>query len=326
MKNLYLFFLLIFLYSFASNAQNDFSFTNSNFQYGIALKLNLELGVRFKKKFTFNKRNFFSPGAKLSLTAAVGYEKPDFGVFPAIHAGAILFNKNTIGSNQERASYVPQLHFFTNAVVAAQIDAKQFDPFEKSVPFYHFTEFVANPLQNPYFSSVSFGVNLIKVKDDHQWVGFFNSNVARTFQISYYNDGGPILGWPGDNRDRYYTGGGHASYHGNYRGDIDLIELSYHKYTGYQESAFDVADKLQIDFLNYNDSKQFAYNQQRWRLNFSSLRSGYGGSVSIFNLNRIDFQDFLHFNTNVPYHPDYYNGYRVMFGGRYEYNLNTLPK
>tara|TARA_R110002051_G_scaffold78626_1_gene142194 strand:+ start:1994 stop:2974 length:981 start_codon:yes stop_codon:yes gene_type:complete len=326
MKNLSLFILLVLFSSFYCKAQNDFNLTTSNLQYGVALKLNLEFGIRFKKKFKFNKRNFFSPGAKLSLTAAVGYEKTDLGFFPAIHTGVILFNKNTIGSNQEIASYVPQVHFFANAVVAAEIDRRQFNRFEKSVPFYHFTEFVANPLQNPYFSSISFGVNFIKVKEDHQWVGFFNANAARTVQISYYNDGGPVLGWPGDNMDRYYTGGGHASYHGNYRDEIDLIELSYHKYTGYQKYAFDVADKLQIDFLNYNDSNQFSYNQQRWRLNFSSLRSGYGGSISIFNLNRIDFQDFLHFNTNVPYHPDYYNGFKIMFGGRYEYNLITIPK
>ncbi len=309
--------ITIVLFGLIGTSQNEFSISSSDWQYGVGLKLNIEIGARFK--------NFglFTPGAKLSVTAGAGYNT-GLGFYPAINSGFLVFNKNTIGSNQSKSAWCPQFHFFANSTIAAEIDQKNFDQLQKSVPFYHFTEFVANPLQNPYYSSISFGVNYIKVDNSHQWVGFFNTNAFRTFQISYYNDGGPVLGLPGDNRDRYYTGGVHGSYQGNYEDDIDLIELSYHKYTGYQKYAFDAADKLQIDYLNYNDIDQFSYNQQRWRLNISSLRSGYGGSLSIFNLNSIDFQDFLHFNTDVPYHPDYYRGYRIMFGARYEYNKTSI--
>jgi hypothetical protein len=114
------------------------------------------------------------------------------------------------------------------------------------------------------------------------------------------------------------------SYHGHINDKVNLIELSYHKFTGYQEYAFDVGEHLQIDFVNYFDTKQFKYNQQRWRLNLTNLDNGFGGSVSVYNSNLLDLQDFLHFTTNVPYHPDYDDKYRWMFGGRYEYNNTKL--
>ena len=145
-------------------------------------------------------------------------------------------------------------------------------------------------------------------------------------QISYYNDGGPVLKWVGDKRDRYYTGGIVLSYHGAINDPVNLVELSYHKYTGYQKYAFDVADKLQIDFLNYYDSEQFCYNQQRWRLNISNLNNGYGGSMSVYDNNSLDVQNLIHFNTNVPYHPDYSRESRWMFGARYEYNYTGIPQ
>ena len=326
-KNIIL--LLICFLSFNCGAQNEINFTDSNFQYGIATKLNIEFGYRFGTKFTEIRKNFFSPSYRLSLTGGIGYNtRGNIGFLPTIHSGFLLFNKGNIGADQSRKWWKkPEIHFFTNIIATVQIDKKDFSPLERSVHFYHFSEFTANPLQNPYKSSVSYGVNWVRVeKDKIQRIGYLNMNISSRAQISYYNDGGPVLGWAGDNRDRYYTGGLVISYHGNLKDKIDLLELSYHKYTGYQKYAFDVADKLQIDYLNYKDRNQFSYNQQRWRLNFSNISSGYGGSVSVFNLNSIDLQDFLHFNTNVPYHPDYYRGYRIMFGGRYENNKINLPR
>ncbi len=308
-------------------AQSNYSNSNSRVQYGVSTKVSIELGARFGNVKSINNR-FFSPAYKVSVTGGVGYIiGNDFEVFPAIHSGVLLFNKGSIGANQSLRPRQVQFHYFFNGHLTAMLDEKDFTYSNKNVPFYHFSEHTANPLQNPFKSSLSFGANLIFVQNNnYQWTGFFNANIASTIQVSYYNDGGPILGWPGDNRDRYYTGGVVLSYHGMSSDKIDLIELSYHKYTGYVMNAFDVADKLQIDFLNYSDLKQFSYNQQRWRLNFSNTNDGFGGSASVYNYNKWDFQDWLHFNTNVPYHPDYYRGYRIMLGARHEYNKTYLPK
>ncbi len=297
------------------SSQNDFSFNNSDFSFGFGAKLNIELSYKYRPDF------------KLGITGGISYNADinSYGISPTLHGGFLFFNGRSVGGNQSRKRYTIQSHAFLNTMAVFQLDRLDFNPINRPVPLYHFAEFTANPLQNPFKSSVSYGMNLILVHEKKlQRTGFFNLNVSGRFQITYYNDGGPVLGWAGDNQDRYYTGGLVLSYHGNIEDVVNLVELSYHKFTGYQKYAFDVGEHLQIDFINYKDTNQFKYNQQRWRLNFSNLDNGFGGSVSLYNLNSLDFQDFLHFWTNVPYHPDYFHGYRLMFGGRYEYNNSNL--
>jgi len=311
--------LAILLLGFCNslNCQNDISSSNSDFTFGFGTKLTIEFS------------HVYAPDYKFSITGGVGYygRINEIGITPTVHAGILLFNRGSVGADQSKKWKTIQAHTFFNTTATFQMDKRDFSFFNRFVPLYHFSEFTANPLQNPYKSSFSYGMNLILVDEGKlQRTGFLNFNILGRAQLSYYNDGGPILGWAGDNQDRYYTGGVVLSYHGEISDLINLVELSYHKYTGYQKYAFDVADKLQIDFLNYNDKTQFAYNQQRWRLNFSNLDNGFGGSISLYNANRLDLQDFLHFNTNVPYHPDYYGGYRWMFGVRHEYNNVKLSR
>ncbi|MEM6719998.1 MAG: hypothetical protein AAF611_11810 [Bacteroidota bacterium] len=281
--------------------------SDSDLTYGFATKLTVEFGPQ---AFAY----------KLSVTGGIGYDIENH-FLPTLHSGVLLFNNSSIGADQSQHWTRIQTHFFVNAIGTLRLDQRDFSYFERNVPLYHFADFTSNPLQNPYKSSVSYGVNRIFVQQKKdQWVGFFNVNVMGIGQLSYYNDGGPGTRCVGDKRDRFYTGGITLSYHGDVTDLIDLVELSYHKYTGYQEYAFDVADHLQIDFLNYKDENQFKFNQQRWRLNFSNLENGFGGSFSVYNKQTWDLQDFLHFATNVPYHPDYYRGYRMMFGIRHEFN------
>lgn len=313
---------IVLLVSFLSSqnkahCQNDFSFNNDDFTFGVGVKLNIEFSYKYRPDF------------KLGITGGIGYNTSigdDYGVTPTLHAGLLFFNGRSIGANLSHQRYTIQSHAFLNATTVFQLDKLDFNLLERPNPLYHFAEFTANPLLNPYKSSLSYGVNFILVDEwkKLQRVGFLNFNVAGRFQLSYYNDGGPINGWAGDNQDRYYTGGIVFSYHGYIEDAVNIIELSYHKYTGYQKYAFDVSEHLQIDFLNYFDTNQFKYNQQRWRLNVSNIDKGFGGSISLYNANALDFQDFLHFWTNVPYHPDYFTGYRWMFGGRYEYNNINL--
>lgn len=314
MKYFTLFLMIIF--SNALYSQNDLRVSNSDLQFGIATKLNLEFDYKL------------CPAFKLSITGGVAYDYgKDVSFNPSLHMGILLFNNGSIGANQSKKWYKIQPHFYSGIQLTTKLDKKDFSFLDRNVPLYHFAEFSANPLQNPYKSSISYGVNWILLHNKKiQRVGFFNLNFSSRVQLTYYNDGGPVLKWVGDKRDRYYTGGLIISYHGNNNSNFNLVELSYHKFTGYQEHAFDVADKLQIDYLNFKDTSQFTYNQQRWRINISNLNNGFGGSVSLYNCNRLDLQDFLHFTTNVPYHPDYYQGYRWMFGGRYEYNYTNIPK
>ena len=313
---LWLFIILAYLYPISLSAQSDVHHIDSeSFHFGVAGKLQVE----------FNFRN--NPNFKLSVAAGVGYDIDNINLFPTAHAGIILFNKGPVGSFLEHIWYQPQLHFFYSALATVEIDKRNFGYDERYVPFYHFSDFAANPLQNPFKSSFSYGAVWVRMpKNMHQRVGFFNLNIIGRAQITYTNDGGPILKWMGDKHDRYYTGGIVLSYHGNTYTELNLIELSYHKFTGYTPYAFDVGDKLQIDYLLYKDKEQFAYNQQRWKINVSNSQNGFGGNMSLYNFNSLDVQDYLHFNTNVPYHPNYYKGWRILVGGRYEKNDLFLKK
>jgi hypothetical protein len=273
----------------------------------------------------FNFRN--NPNFRLSISGGAGYQWDDANLFPTVHTGVMLFNKGPVGSQLERPWYQMQLHFFCSALATVQLDKRDFTLTERYVPFYHFSDFAANPLQNPYKTSVTLGSVWAFMPDGaHQRIGLFNLNIMGRGQITYYNDGGVGLRIIGDKHDRYYTGGLLLSYHGNEYTELNLIEVSYHKFTGYTPYAFDVGDHLQIDYLLYADKTQFAFNQQRWKVNISNYRTGFGGNMSFYNFNGLDVQDFLHFTTNVPYHPDYYRGWRVMWGGRYENNQLFLKK
>lgn len=279
------------------------------FQFGVSGKLSIEFQTKVK------------PTIRCSATTGIGYQLEGLHLFPTVHAGILLFNTGAIGSDLSKPWHKFSSHLFLSTTATAQLDKRSYSYEERYVPLYHFADFTANPLQNPYKSSISFGAIWIRMSEHQkQRIGFVNGNFYGRAQISYYNDGGPVLKCIGDKRDRYYTGGLTISYHGNEHAAIDLIELSYHKFTGYVKHAFDVADKLQQDFLVYADTSQFAYNHQRWKLNVADLSSGFAGHIALYDVNRLDLQDFLHFSTNVPYHPDYNTSSKFAFGGQYQYN------
>lgn len=309
------FILFTFFFSVKFYSQNEINgFSPKGLQYGFAGKVNLE----------FNLKN--NPSYKISLVSGIGYNiKNTF--FPTLHTGIILFNRGVVGSNLQLNPFDIQKHFFGGLMGTIKLDKKKIDINNRHVPLYHFLDFSANPIQNPYRSSISYGAIWVNLrKKINQRIGFFNVNVMERGQISYFNDGGPVLKIAGDKHDRYYTGGLMLSYHANYNQDINLIELSYIKFTGYTKHAFDIGDKLQIDFLTYADKEQFSYNTQRWKLSVSNINDGFGANFSIYDFNRLDLQDFLHFNTNVPYHPDYNKSKRLMIGGNYQYNYIKLSK
>ena len=305
-----LFGLIFLICSWFGHTQNSVE-PNSNygFDLGISGKVQFEFGYRYKPSF------------KLSVAAAIGYEIDKVHVYPTFHSGLIFFNRGPIGSKLNNPWLNIHSHFFYSAIATVRLDKRDFTFNERYVPLYHFSDFTANPLQNPFKSSLSYGAIWVKMSNNtQQRIGFFNANIVGRIQVSYYNDGGPVLSIVGDKRDRYYTGGLVLSYHGNMRTDIHLAEVSFHKFTGYTRHAFDVGDKLQLDHVIYADPQQFAYNQQRWRITLSNFESGFSGFISFYNFNALDLQDFLHFTTSVPYHPDYYDTWSIELGGKYENN------
>ena len=262
---------------------------------------------------------------RLSATAGVAHYIPvfnnDVGVLPTAHIGVLFYNKGMLGSNLNTNYYrTIFFDFFANATITGGynniVEISELN--NRRVPLHHFADFTANPLQNTFDYSISFGSNWLMNPDKNrasQTVGFFNLNVARYVQLAYYNDGGPVLDYLGDKEDRYYTGGLTLTVHFENKYHVNAIALSFHKFTGWQQYAVDAADKLQLDHIPYKNKDAFGFNQQQWTLRMLSFRQGYAAYVTFYDINALDVQDFIHATTDFPYHPDYFYGWRFAAGG-----------
>ncbi|MCW3089716.1 MAG: hypothetical protein JWP81_785 [Ferruginibacter sp.] len=184
---------------------------------------------------------------------------------------------------------------------------------KRNIPLYYFSNFTYPALQNPYDYSISLGTNFILSSDklrSSQRVGFFNIHCSR-LQLSYYNDGGTPFDetFLGDSRDRFYTGGSVISYQGDSKMGVNLVELSFQKFTGYTKNAFEVSNKLDLAFVNYNKSEEKYYNKSLWSLHVSNPEKGIGININRYNHTNWDVQHLIHFSIFNSYHLVPYKDY-----------------
>lgn len=191
------------------------------------------------------------------------------------------------------------------------------------VPLYYFTNFTTPSLQNPYDYSLSLGTDWIVSTDpqrSHQRVGFLNLNF-HTVQISYYNDGGTVMADLnlGDRRDRYYTGGGVISYHGRSYEVVNLVEISFDKFTGFTKNTFETSNALDLAFVNYHEKRQGAYNKSLYTINVANVEQGWCAFVKSYNWSALDAQHGIHRSLFNSFHIVPYESF-VAVGGQYFYN------
>lgn len=294
---------------------NNFS-GEEDFQYGVALEL----------KFEVQRYTHF----QLSLTGGLGKKLNDLeGVYPSLHSELRLYNGG-VGSSLSQAGIRNfELDYILSFLVTGGIKEIKTRHYQQRFnPLNFFMEDSSNPLQNPFYNSISLGTNFILSTDSFrklQYLGVINLNVERgVFQFTYYNDGTPFQ-WIrlGDGFDRYYTGGGFLAHYGDYKNDLNLIEFSYHKFTGYQRDGFELANHMQIDFLAYKNPRNFYYNQSRYSLKLGNVTDGYGISFYAYDFQSLDNQDLIHYIIGNTYHPDTYRKPRIGLGLHYMYtNFN----
>ena len=296
--------LILFAGSF-SNAQSKRVYSNNqlSFQYGFSLKGLVE--------FSLNKATQ-KPFFRLCA---------DFGVGSNLLSRAIYFCYNTelqlynggLGSKRREGYRKPALtldciNAFTLTTGLNNYFAA--DSFyvitNRNVPLYYFSNFTFPALQNPYDYSISLGTDFIISTDKfkgNQRVGFLNVHVDR-FQVSYYNDAGTPIDelYLGDGRDRYYTGGATFSYNGKPKQGVNLIELSFKKFTGYTRNAFEVSNKLDLAFVNYNNPEEKYYNKSLWSLTISNPEKGVGININRYNYTDWDVQHLIHFSIFNSFH------------------------
>lgn len=310
----------------SAQSKRIYSTNQLSFQYGFSLKGLLEFSL---------KKNNQQPVFRLCT---------DFGLGSNVLARAIYFSFNSeiqwynggLGSKRRKGDFKPAITAdFINAFnlttgLNNYLTSDSFDVIQKSrrnVPLYYFSNFTYPALQNPYDYSITAGTIFVLSSDrqkSNQRLGFLNIHVKR-LQVSYYNDGGTPFDetFLGDSKDRYYTGGAMVSYHGNSFNSVNLAELSFNKFTGYTKNAFEVSNKLNLAFVNYNNPQQKYYNKSLWTLNISNPEKGYGINLNRYNYTNWDIQHLIHFSIFNSFHLVPYSDY-FSVSGIYYHNYTNI--
>lgn len=275
-------------------------------QYGATLKAKIE--------FAPNTENRPAVIFRLSSSVGVAGKWLSEDIYPSVNCEFQFYN----GGLGSRSDSLTRYNTF-DAILAFTMTAgnpdesfrRNIEPITRNVPLRYFADFAVPSMQNPYNYSVSLGTNLIWSTDGarlFQRIGFFNLN-ASGVQLSYYNDGTPFQhALLGDGKDRYYTGGGVLSYNNGYGSINELrsysIEISYHKFTGFNLSSFELANSLSLSNVDYREEYQKNFNKSLWKFNFLSNNhhQGVGGALSFYNSNRFDGQHQIHWIVNNSFH------------------------
>jgi Bacterial toxin 23 len=294
----------------AAQSRRVYSNNELSFQYGFSLKGLLE--------FSLNKL-YNKPVFRLCTNFGLGSNLLTRALYFSINGELQLYNGG-LGSKRREANKKPAFtldlinaftlttginNYFSSDSIHVVVNRK--------VPLYYFSNFSDPALQNPYDYSISVGTNFIISSDKYrsdQRVGFLNLHLKK-IQVSYYNDGGTPFEetFLGDGKDRFYTGGALICYHGNSNKDLNLIELSFQKFTGYSKDAFEVSNKLDLAFVNYNKSEEKYYNKSLWSLNISNPEKGLGIKINRYNYTDWDIQHLIHFSIFNSYHLVPYDDY-----------------
>ena len=278
-------------------------------QYGFAIKTTIDInGIESNGKYT----NF-----NIAVVGGIGGHPFDLeNIYPTAHAGFMVYNRGDLVSDYSKSFFNSTiLDFFIDLTLNVGYYRDNINFNIRNVPLYHFSDFTPNPLQNPFQHSVSLGSNTVISTDSYrqeqpQRIGFLNIMIDRHFQFSMYNDGSfyRLLGLA-DGLDRYYTGGGMFAYHLDNDANFNLLEFSFHKFTGHEKYAFDSGNLLQLDFIPFKEPKTYYYNKNRMRFTMSNTNRNYGIHLTAHNTDK-DFQDKIHFNGNYSYHPDIFKDYK----------------
>lgn len=276
--------------------------SNSGLQYGFSIKALLEFSTVKKTQL---------PHFRLALAGGIGSSFIDNNIYPTLNAEVLLYN-NGLGSskpgNEKPAIHLDVITAFTltSGIKDLLKQGRRNLLLNRNVPLYYFSDFGRPALKNPFDYSVSIGTNFIFNTDKEkkfQRTGFANFHFNR-FQISYSNDGGVPFSdiYLGDRKDRYYTGSVLLSYHGKPFTAINLIELSYHKFTGYTQNSFEASNQFDFAFVNYKKEGQRFYNKSMFTLNIANPVKGYGVNFRLYNKTKWDIQHLIHWSIFNSYH------------------------
>lgn len=306
--------IIVSIITFSAFSQNEQLI--NQLQYGATIKAKIELSPNSKNEPDINFR--------ISSSFGVASKWLSDAIYPSIN-GEIQFYNGGMGSRSKPGNRYNTI----DGILAFTITSGHLhDSFKEGTfsairnnPLRYFADFAIPSMQNPYNYSLSLGTNLVFTSDGarrFQRLGFANLNHSG-IQLSYYNDGTPFQHFLlGDGKDRYYTGGGVVSYNKGYGNMGELrsysVEISYHKFTGFNLTSFELANSLSASNVDYKESYQQEFNKSLWKFNFMSndKNQGVGLALSFYNSNRFDGQHMIHWIINNSFHLVPYEYYYII--------------
>jgi hypothetical protein len=300
-----LFYTCVFSFALLhTRAQQKLYVKNSSngLQYGFSVKAQVEFSTVKQTQ---------RPHLRLALAGGVGSSFIDNNIYPTLNTELLLYNGGLGSSKPGYKKPALTIDFITALTLTTGVkdflqQSRQQLFLNRNVPLYYFADFGLPSLQNPFAYSFSIGTNYVFTNDRNkkkQRTGFVNFHLNR-FQISYGNDGGVPLAdiYLGDRKDRYYTGSVLLSYHGKPHTAINLVELSYHKFTGYTQNSFEASNQFDFAYVNYKKQEQRFYNKSMITLNVANPVKGYGINTKLYNKTNWDVQHLIHWSIFNSYH------------------------
>jgi hypothetical protein len=297
--------------------------SDNGLQYGFSVKAQLEVSTVKQTQ---------APHLRVAIAGGIGSSFIDNNIYPTINTELQLYN-NGLGSSKPGKNK-PGINLDLVTALTLTAGVKDFLQqsrmqlfMDRNVPLYYFADFGLPALKNPFAYSFSIGTNFIINNDgdkQFQRTGFLNFHFNR-FQISYSNDGGvPISNiYLGDRKDRYYTGSVLFSYHGKPYTAVNLVELSYHKFTGYTLNSFEASNQFDFAYVNYKKTAQRFYNKSMFTLNLANPVKGYGVNVKLYNKTKWDVQHLIHWSIYNAYHIVPYKEH-LSLSGTYYFSQTTI--
>jgi hypothetical protein len=283
---------ILFLIVPLCHSQQSIHFQDSQFQYGVTAKVVADLSVHLKKC-----------NIRASVATGVGYL-----LYPTNLVSAhIEFSGALRGLGTYRNGSTSYLVAGLNTTQSFGESSQQTIPeLYRNQPLYYFTDLAAPPLQNPFRNSIALGVNGVLYFNKYQKCKFqriaFVGAKINVVHITYSNDGGPILKYWGDRKDRYFTGGGFVNVHLNDDLAVNKYGFSFYKFTGYTDLSFEISDELLFSSVDYKYSNQNYFNKGFWSLSVGNTSHGdafvrYNDPKDIYEV-----QNFIHYSMGFGYH------------------------
>jgi len=302
-------YVLLSIQPLSAQIKDEFIKGTSKVQYGFSLK----------SSFEFNTRPGAHINLRVGLNAGVATSLLWKNFYPSYNLELQLYNGG-LGSMAGSAAH-PR-HYLSFDIINSFTGTfgipgkrKHFsgnDMNNVRMPLYYFGNFCYPALENPFWNSISIGADFLNSLKDghrHQRVGFVNLHF-NNFQAGYVNDGGaPFDIRPvnlGDVHDRYYTTVVRISYHMKQSNPVDLLEISYCKFTGYSENAFEISHNLDLNYVHYADITQHYYIYGYWSFDIASAKTGLGISLKDVNDYPFDLQKLVHYGIYNPFHKSPY--------------------